>query len=66
MGRLGGGSEAGEEGLNGKMAGDFAGCRPSDAIANDERSALGQCGAGVLIDVAHPARIREHGEVANG
>ena len=44
------------------MAGNFAGCRPAHAVANDEGAALGQCGAGVLIDVAHPARIREHGE----
>jgi hypothetical protein len=54
-----------QEGVGGKTAGDLAGGGPSDAIADDEGAVLGKRGAGVLIGVAHTARIGEHGEGAH-
>ena len=59
-------SEAGEEGLGGEMAGDFAGSGAAYAVADDKGPVFGESGAGVLIDVAHPAGMREHGEDKGG
>jgi hypothetical protein len=53
-----------EEGFAGEMAGDFAGGCSAHAIADDEGANAGQGGAGVLVDVADAAAMREHGERA--
>ena len=58
--------EAVEKGLCGEMAGDLASGGASHAVADDEDSALGQRGAGVLVGVAHATAMGEHGEGATG
>ena len=58
--------EAREKGLGGEMAGDFAGSGAAHAVADDKDAVFGQRGAGVLIEVAHPAGMREHGEDKGG
>ena len=63
---MGGVGEACEEGLGGEMAGNFAGSGAAHAVADDKGAVLRQRGAGVLIDVAHPAGMREHGEDKGG
>src|SRR5579872_2203655 len=55
-------AEVVEEDFGGEMAGDFtSGCAPH-AIADNEGAMFRECGAGVLIEVADAARMREHGE----
>ena len=46
-----------EEGFDGEMAGDLASSGAADAVADDEGRAIGQCGAGVLVDLADAAGI---------
>jgi len=59
-------AEAAQEGLGSEMAGDFPGCGPSNAVADDESPEFGQGGAGVLIDVADAAAMGKHGESTGG
>jgi hypothetical protein len=59
-------SEAVEKNLRRQMAGNLAAGRASHAIAHNEDPMLGQRGAGVLIGVAHPPAMGEHGKGARG
>jgi hypothetical protein len=55
------GSEGGEEGLYGEMAGDLSGGGSAHAVADDESTGRGICGTGVLIALADEAGVSEHG-----
>jgi len=57
-------AEAVEEGFGREMAGDFTGCCASYSVANDEGALFGQCGACILIGVAHESGMGKHGEDA--
>jgi len=54
-------AEALEERIGGHLAGDFAGGRPTHAVADDEDAELWGGGADVLVIVADAARMGAHG-----
>jgi hypothetical protein len=51
-----------EEGIAGKLAGDFARRSAAHSVADDEDSQLGPRGACILIDAAMLAAMGQHGE----
>lgn len=55
-------AEAVEEGFSGEMAGYFAAGGAAHAIAYDKDAEVRQGGACILVGVAHPAAMGEHGE----